>query len=129
MSCVSVAGIRRDDVSLSRAQKKAALPSSCSRGGAAMRPGKRHLCKRKGSAKVGRRPQAEAFDCEDPAIPEVRAILDWMRPELEGIHDTLRDLYRVDVPLPELNPERLAVIKKVARWPRQEIAASGLELD
>jgi hypothetical protein len=129
MSCVSVAGIRRDDISVSRAQKKAALPSSCSRGGAAMGPGKRHSCKRKRSAKVGRRPRAEAFDCEAPAIPVVQATLDSMRDELEGIHDTLRDLYRVDVPLPELNPERLAVIKKVARWPRQEIAASGLELD
>lgn len=60
---------------------------------------------------------AEHFGGEDPAIPEVRAILDWMRPELEEIHDALRDRYRMDVALPELDPERLAVIKKVARWP------------
>jgi hypothetical protein len=60
---------------------------------------------------------AEVFDGEDPAIPEVRAILDWMRPELEEIHDALRDRYRVDVALPELDPGRLADIKKVARWP------------
>jgi hypothetical protein len=91
-----------------------------------MRPGKRHPCKRKGSAKVGRRHQAEAFDCEAPAIPVVRSILDWMRPELEEIHDALRDRYRVDVAIPELDPERRAAIKKVARWPRQEVAPSGL---
>jgi hypothetical protein len=46
-----------------------------------MRPGKRHSCKRKGSAKVVRRPQAEAFDCEAPAIPVVQATLDSMRDE------------------------------------------------
>jgi hypothetical protein len=64
---------------------------------------------------------AEAFDGEDPAIPEVRAILDWMRPELEELHATLRDRYRVDVALPELDPERLAVIQKVARWPEAKL--------
>jgi hypothetical protein len=69
---------------------------------------------------------AETFDGEDPAIPEVRAILDWMRPELEQLHATLRDLHRVDVALPGPNPERLTVIKKVARWPeaRRGIAES-----
>jgi hypothetical protein len=67
---------------------------------------------------------AEAFDGEDPAIPEVRAILDWMRPELEELHATLRDRYRVDVALPELDPERLGVIKKVARWPEAELGIS-----
>jgi hypothetical protein len=64
---------------------------------------------------------AEVFDGEDPAIPEVRAILDWIRPELEEIHATLRDRYRVDVALPELDQERLAAIKKVARWPEPEL--------
>ena len=64
---------------------------------------------------------AEAFDGEDPALPEVRAILDWMRSELDEIHGTLRDRYRVDVALPELDPERLAVIKKVARWPEAKL--------
>jgi hypothetical protein len=68
---------------------------------------------------------SEAFDGEDPAIPEVRAILDWMRPELEEIHDTLRDRYRVDVALPELNEGRLADIKKIARWPETRRGAGG----
>jgi hypothetical protein len=60
---------------------------------------------------------AEAFDGEDPAIPEVRAILDWMRPELEELHAGLKDRYRMEVAVPELDPARLADIKKVARWP------------
>jgi hypothetical protein len=68
---------------------------------------------------------------EARAIPEVRAILDWMRPELEEIHDALRDRYRMDAAVPELDPERLADIKKVARWPeaKRGIAVSDLALD
>jgi hypothetical protein len=72
---------------------------------------------------------ADAFDGEDLAIPEVRAILDWMRPELEELHAGLEDRYRADVALPELDPGRLADIKKVARWTRQEIVVSGRELE
>jgi hypothetical protein len=60
---------------------------------------------------------AEAFDGEDPAIPEVRAILDWMRPELKEIHGALKGPYRMDVAVPKLDPARLADIKKVAHWP------------
>jgi hypothetical protein len=65
---------------------------------------------------------AEAFDGEDLAIPEVRTILDWMRPELVEIHATLRDRYRVDVAPPTLDPERLEMIKRVARWPEAKPA-------
>lgn len=64
---------------------------------------------------------AEAFDGEDPAIPEVRAILDWIRPELEELHAGLRNRYRVDVALPELEPARLADIKRIARWPEARL--------
>jgi hypothetical protein len=64
---------------------------------------------------------AAAFDGEDPAIPEVRAILDWMRPELDEIHDTLGDRYQQDVALPELDPAWLDIIKKVARWPEAKL--------
>jgi hypothetical protein len=68
---------------------------------------------------------AAVFEGEDPAIPEVRAILDWMRPELEEIHETLRVRYRLDVALPELDPERLDDIKKIARWPEARHGTAG----
>jgi hypothetical protein len=64
---------------------------------------------------------AEALDGEDPAIPEIRAILDWMRAELEELRGDLRDRHQVDIALPDLDPSRLATIKRIAHWPEKRV--------
>jgi hypothetical protein len=71
---------------------------------------------------------AEVFDGEDPAIPEVRAILDWMRPELIGLHEKLGTVYGEKFELPEPDDLMVEAIRRIARWPEQRTDLGDSEL-
>jgi hypothetical protein len=54
---------------------------------------------------------------EDPALPEIRQIIDWMRRELNELRDMLKASYGVEVVLPEPSDDQIAILRQVGRWP------------
>ncbi len=70
----------------------------------------------------------EEFDGEDPAIPEVRAILAWMRPELIELHKKLGTVYGEKFELPEPDDLMVEAIRRIARWPEQRTDLSDSDL-
>ncbi len=71
---------------------------------------------------------AEEFDGEDPAIPEVRAIVAWIRPELIGLHQKATTIYGQKFELAEPDDLRVEAIRRIARWPEQRTDLSDGDL-
>lgn len=61
---------------------------------------------------------AEEFG-EDPALPEIRQIIDWMHQELVELHEKLKTSHGVEVVLPEPSEQRIATMRKLAHWPTE----------
>jgi hypothetical protein len=59
---------------------------------------------------------AEEFG-EDPALPEIRRIIDWMHQELLELRDQLKASHGKEIELPEPTEERIAMLRKLAQWP------------
>lgn len=60
---------------------------------------------------------------EDAALPEVRAIVVWLREELTALHGKLKTEYLRETDLPEPAEEGLDTMRQIARWPAE---ATGL---
>ena len=61
---------------------------------------------------------AEEFG-EDPALPELRGIIDWMRQELLELRDELKSSHREEIELTEPPEERMSTLRKLAHWPTE----------
>ncbi len=60
---------------------------------------------------------------EDAALPEVRAIVVWLRQELTALHGKLKTEYLQETDLPEPTDEDLDTLRQIAGWPAE---ATGL---
>jgi len=61
---------------------------------------------------------AEEFG-EDPLVPEIRGIIDWMRQELLELRDELKSSHREEIELTEPPEERMSTLRKLAHWPTE----------
>jgi hypothetical protein len=59
----------------------------------------------------------EEFDGVDPLLPEIRAILEWMNPELRELHEKLKTIYSRPFELPEPVEINTESIRKIAHLP------------
>lgn len=70
---------------------------------------------------------AESFG-EDAAIPEVRAIVVWLREELTGLHETLKTGFGQEVDLHEPDDADLDTMRKIAGWPKKPTDGQAINL-
>jgi hypothetical protein len=54
---------------------------------------------------------------EDPALPEIRRIIDWMHQEFVELRDKLKTSHREEIELPEPSEDQIAILRRVGRWP------------
>jgi hypothetical protein len=72
--------------------------------------------------------EAEGQFGEDAAIPEVRAIVVWLREELTALHGKLKTEYLQEHELPEPSGEDLDTMRKISGWPTR-MPGAGLTMN